>query len=204
MRSVEQESETGPGKGQANAVGFDFTIDLGGGCYAIGKDPGGGNIQPVMVERDEKPGWRLDKGTHWDIKLTVDSGAVTLVVPTNLIPGAPYRETEKSRSGLHYRVANRGRIPNRGEMVIEGKVAGTQPIKLLGQVTDVEKPLLSTKEIVIAGNRIVHELNNDYIENLRSGKRVPIQNVGGENTITMSVKKPDPHKGFVGLVRRWI
>ena len=107
----------------------------------------------------------MDKGTHWDIQLTVDSGAVTSVVPTNLIPGALYRENEKSRSGLHYRVANGGRIPNRGEVIIEGEVGGNQPIKLLGQVTDVEKPLISTKEIVMAGNRIVHELNNDYIEN---------------------------------------
>ena len=89
-------------------------------------------------------------------------------------------------------------------MILEGKVAGNQSIKLLGQVTDVEKPLLSTKEIVMAGNRIVHELDNDYIENLRSGKRVPIQNVGGEYTITLRVPKAEPHKGFVGLVQRWI
>ena len=202
--SVEQESEPGSGNGQANAVDTDFTIDLGGGCYVVGKDTGDGNIHPVMVERDVKPGWRTNKGTHWDIQLAVESGAVTSVVPKNLIPGASYRENEKSRAGLHYRVANGGRIPNRGEVVIEGKVGSNQPIKLIGQVTDVEKPLMSTKEIVLAGNRVVHELNNDYIENLRSGKRVPIQNVGGEYTITVSVKKPDPRKGFVGLVRRWI
>ena len=156
-----------------------------------------------MTEGKVKPNWRVDEGDHWKVKMTVDSGAVTSVVPTNLVPGINYTETEKTRQGLHYRVANGGRIPNRGEVSIEGTTSEGQGIKLKGQVTDVEKPLISTKEIVLAGNRIVHELDNDYIENVKTGKRVHIDNVGGEYTITVKIPKPREKPTFAGLVKRW-
>ena len=47
----------------------------------MGKDAGSLDIHPVVVERKEKPGWRMDKGARWGLKLTVDSGAVTSVIP---------------------------------------------------------------------------------------------------------------------------
>ena len=167
-----------------------------------------------MKDKEHCPPWRKEEGEHWILKMIVDSGAVTSVVPTNLIPGAIYRETEKSKAGLHYRVANGARIPNRGELDIIGKTATGIDIKLKGQVTDVDKPLLSTKEIVMAGNRIVHELNNDYIENIKTGKRIPIDNQGGEYTVQIRVAKAgsktyaevvsDTKKGFIGQVGKLI
>ena len=72
-----------------------------------------------------------------------------------------------------------------------------------GQVTDVEKPLISAKEIVLAGNRIVHELNNDYIQNVKTDRKVKINNTGGEYSVTVSVPKVDPKPTFAGLVKRW-
>ena len=76
-------------------------------------------------------------------------------------------------------------------------------------MTDVDKPLLSTKEIVMAGNRIVHEMDNDYTQNLKTGKGVKIDNVGGEYTITLRVPKVEDKPKelvkptFAGLVKRW-
>ena len=94
-------------------------------------------------------------------------------------------------------------MPNRGEVAIEGTTAEGQGIKLKVQVADVEKPLISTKAIVLAGNRIVQELNNDYIENVKTGKRVRIDNVGGEYTITVQIPKVREKPTFSGLVKRW-
>lgn len=60
-----------------------------------------------------------------------------------------------------------------------------------------------------AGNRIVHELDNDYIENLKTRRKVKIDNDGGEYTITVSVSnvgsKPKElaKPAFVRLVKRW-
>ena len=53
------------------------------------------------------------------------------------------------------------------------------------------KPLLSTKEIVVAGNRIVRELNNDYIENVKAEQRIKIDNEGGEYTLQVNIAKPN-------------
>ena len=207
VKSVEEGAGTkeDASKGKAEGtcvVSEDYTIDLGGGCYCVRCDDEG-YLQPVMSESRVKPAWRVGEGSHWKVKMIVDSGAVTSVVPTNLVPGINYTETEKTRQGLHYRVANGGRVPNRGEVAIEGTTAEGQGIKLKGQVTDVEKPFISTKEIVLAGNRIVHELNNDYIENVRTGKRVRIDNVGGEYTITVQIPKAREKPTFAGLVERW-
>ena len=89
-----------------------------------------GWLQPVMIESKVKPTWRTDAGKRWKVKMTVGSGAVTPVVPTNLVPGIKYQETEKTRQGPHYRVANGGRIPNRGEVAIKGVTPEGQGIKL--------------------------------------------------------------------------
>lgn len=69
-----------------------------------------------MTEVQNVSLWRTDAGDHWKVKMIVDSGATTSVVPPHLIPGASYEETDKTRRG-------------RG-------------ITLKGQVTDVEKPLI--------------------------------------------------------------
>ena len=55
----------------------------------------------------------------------------------------------------------------------------------------------------MAGNRIVRELNNDYIQNVKTGRKVKINNTGGEYSITVSVPKVDPKPTFAGLVKMW-
>ena len=57
----------------------------------------------------------LYKNKHWRlIELLVDSGAVDNVASPNLFPEYSIRQSEGSKKGLHYVIANNGSIPNVG------------------------------------------------------------------------------------------
>ena len=51
--------------------------------------------------------------------------------------------------------------------------------QMAAQVAEVKKALLSVAKIVQAGNRVVFEDNNNFIENTTSGKRIPIEQKNG-------------------------
>ena len=60
--------------------------------------------------------------------------------------------------------------------------------EVTAQVCDVSKALLSVKRVVAAGNRVVFEPEQAYIEDVATGKRLQMQNNGGMYTLKMWVK----------------
>ena len=65
--------------------------------------------------------WLRESENEYEIDLTIDSGAVTTIAPTNALPGQKPRETEASRRGVEYRVANGQSIKNEGELTLKGQ-----------------------------------------------------------------------------------
>ena len=65
--------------------------------------------------------WFRDKGEVYEIDLTIDSGAVATIAPNGTLPGEKPRETEASRRGMSYMVANGAAIVNKGEITLMGK-----------------------------------------------------------------------------------
>ena len=56
--------------------------------------------------------WFRNTEGGYEIDLTIDSGAVATITPVGTIPNEVPRETEASRRGLSYMVANGAAIRN--------------------------------------------------------------------------------------------
>ena len=54
-------------------------------------------------------------------------------------------------------------------------------------MADVERPLISTADLTAAGNRVIIEGSEGYIENIKTGKRIVL-----------------PRRGNVYILRMWI
>ena len=68
------------------------------------------------------------------VTVTVDSGAVDHVGPKHIAAAFETKESEKSKRGFKYQVANGIEIPNEGEKWISGYGEDWQPVKFTMQV----------------------------------------------------------------------
>ena len=89
--------------------------------------------------------------------MTVDSGAVDHVGPKHIAEAFEIRESDKSRRGFNYQVANGIEIPNQGEKWISGYGEDWQPVRFTMQVAPVKKVLGSVAKICGAGNKVVFD-----------------------------------------------
>ena len=89
--------------------------------------------------------------------VTVDSGAADHVSNKEIEKGIEVRETEASKKGMSYRVANGETIPNRGEKVLRGVTDTGKNIGFTAQITDVTKALCSVGKMTDSGNRVVFD-----------------------------------------------
>ena len=101
---------------------------------------------------------------------------------------------------MAYSSASGHKLPNLGEVKVQGEVedpsAGAEGgIELTMQVAQVRNPLASVKKMCAAGNRVVFEQKQSYVENLKSGARIPIvsQNGSYHVMLTVPVEKGDEH-----------
>ena len=138
-------------------------------------------IEPESVNAVYDGGWQ-------ELVLTVDSGASETVMSADTLPGVPIREGLASKRGVEYEVANGTRIPNEGEKEFKACMqdGGTRTIK--AQICDVNKPLLSVKRIVDAGNRVVFDPNGSYIQDCSTGESMELGIQGGMYTLKVWVK----------------
>lgn len=132
-----------------------------------------------------RDGTSMSKKGRW-VEAVVDSGAVASVAKRGTFPGK-ITASPMSRAKKGYKSASRHKIPNEGQQKIrfgtqEGHTCG---IKI--QVADVERPLISTADLTAAGNRVIIEGSEGYIENIKTGKRIVL-----------------PRRGNVYILRMWI
>ena len=124
------------------------------------------------------------------IKLTVDSGACDHVIPPHLVSQPINKNTSAVRSGLAYSSASGHRLPNLGEVKVQGEVADAPNdggIELTMQVAQVKNPLASVKKMCAAGNRVVFEPTDSYVEHIQTGARVPIISKDGSYHVMLNV-----------------
>jgi hypothetical protein len=82
-------------------------------------------------------------------------------------------------------------IPNLGEKrflaVPDG--GGGSLRKMKAQVCEVNKPLMSVKRILQAGNRVIFDTEGSYIEDKETGEIMPLREEGGMFMLKLWVKK---------------
>jgi hypothetical protein len=121
------------------------------------------------------------------LEVIVDSGAVDHVIPEKELPGIPTMATEVSKKGMYYVAANGGKIYNKGIKIIEGETENGINACMKFQVAGVTKALGSVKKICEAGNRVVFEDGNSYIEDKKSGTRTKIKEENGRYVMELFI-----------------
>ena len=109
-----------------------------------------------------------------EIEVTVDSGACETVMPADLCTGISIMQSTTSH-GAEYEVANGESIPNLGErrcllMTLGSKAAK----KIVFQVADVHKPLLSISRCADMGYNCHLGKEGGYMEDTITGERIPL------------------------------
>ena len=125
--------------------------------------------------------------------MTVDSGACETVMPRDMCQGIAIFQSQQQREGAEYEVANGETIPNLGErrcllMTLGSAVAK----KIVFQIADVHKPLLSISRCADMGYQCHLEQSGGYLEDTVTGERIPLSRK--DNLYTMKAwVRADPN-----------
>ena len=85
---------------------------------------------------------------EWEeVIMTIDSGASETVIPSKKLSHIPTMPSEGSKAGVLYDVANGETAPNEGEKGFVGQTEDGKLKRVLAQVCDVNKGLMSVKKM---------------------------------------------------------
>ena len=129
------------------------------------------------------------------IKVTIDSGAEDSVWPTNYVEDwKNVAETEQSRLGKGFVVANGSRIENNGCLKVMFKNKEEEKKGMAFHVTDVKKPLAAVCKIVEKGNRVCFgpKPEDCYIMNLITQERTMMRREKGQYVIEFEYEEVKP------------
>ena len=131
-----------------------------------------------------------------EIEITVDSGACETVMPANLCQAISIFQSSTSH-GAEYEVANGATIPNLGERrCLMMTVGSTAAKRIVFQVADVHKPLLSISRCADMGFRCHLGKEGGYMEDTVTGETIPL--LRRENLYVMKAwVKQEPATGGV-------
>ena len=115
--------------------------------------------------------------------------ATETVISRKCLSSVEVREGAAFRRGVKYEVANGVRIPNLGEKTFRGVSAEGVTRSITAQVCDVNKGLLSVKKVTAAGNRVVFGDNEAYIEDMTTGDKMWLEQVGGMYALKLWVRR---------------
>ena len=142
----------------------------------------------------KKPdGWR-------EVVAVVDSGAEETVAPPGFLPG-PVAESPMQRAGGRYRAANGARIPNLGQQHTAFYTPEGQRCSLMFQVAGVERPLVSVSQLVKTGHRVEFGTAEGAIVNLKTGRKIRLQRVGGVYMLRMRFRVEKADRQSAGFSR---
>ena len=114
-----------------------------------------------------------------EIEVTIDSGACDIVMPLSMCSEIPIQESERQREGMEYEVANGETIPNEGERrCLLMTIGAHAPKKIVFQVAEVHKPLLSITRVSDAGYECHLNKVGGYLLDTYTGEKVPITRKG--------------------------
>ena len=134
-----------------------------------------------------------------EIEITVDSGACDTVLPSKMLAGVPLEETEASRKGEEYEVANGHVIYNEGmkRCIMMTKGSAT-PKGIIFQVSDVHKPLMSVGSMADAGFECLLGKAGGFLRDEDSGEMIPLMRRGNLYHFKAWVRSADNIPPFGG------
>jgi hypothetical protein len=155
-------------------------------------------LAPVRSDQNTKI---VGGRTYKRISGLVDSGAVDSVTNDKTAPWIPIQQTEASRSGMKYTVADGRTVPNRGQQKFCGTTEDGLPIDMGIQITDVCKTLFSVRKIKEAGNIVIFGAEEgDMIINKRSGSRTKIEDNGKDYQLSIWMEVPKEAAAKLGAL----
>ncbi len=168
-------------------------------------------IEPMLGDINEveglEPTWRSKTAKGYKIKLVMDSGCITTIVPPKAIPGMKVAKTKDT--GKNYRVANGELVPNEGATKLIGETIDGDGMAITAQVVKVTKPLASANEIVDVDHWIVMHKKGGIIKKLgeeaqkeimriiesQKGSAVPIERENNQFVMEMIVPDQEESHG---------
>ena len=105
-----------------------------------------------------------------------------------MLDSVELKDGPTKKRGVEYEVANGVRIPNLGEKKFIGTSNEGISRQIVAQVCDVNKPLLSVKKMVNAGNRVVFDRAGSYIEDPETGEIMHMEEKQGMYVLRLWAK----------------
>ena len=124
-----------------------------------------------------------------EVEVTVDSGACDTVIPPEEYEDIPTVESEQSKQGFEYEVANGDTIPNLGEkrclmMTERSRI----PKRIDFQVADVHKPLLAVSRAADMGYETRLGKQGGCLLDTVTGEAIPIRRKGNLYVMRVWIK----------------
>ena len=148
-----------------------------------------GTLSPLLAIEPEGVNTFQEEGGWEAIEMAVDSGATETVVSDEMLTSVRIKESVGSKRGVEYEVANGIRIPNMGQKKFVGVSDEGTTRTITAQVCDVNKPLLSVKKVMSAGNRVVFDDEGSFIEDKATKERMWLTEQHGMFMLKMWVQK---------------
>ena len=150
-----------------------------------------GGIAGSLEAVDSTASHRWDRANR-TITFGVDSGACVTAVPTDHLAVRGYRVWSDGQKNRTYTAASGKSIRDEGARVLQTRADGPEgPRRLRTRCAKVRRPLLSVKEIVRVGNRVVFDLEGSYTEDKHSGRRQYFRDVPGGWDLTLDLEAPE-------------
>ena len=132
-----------------------------------------------------------------EIEVTVDSGACDTVMPAAMCGHISISQTEDSRRGVEYEVANGETIPNLGERhcLLMSENSNVMK-KIVFQCADIHKPLLSVSRCADLGYQCILDDHGGMLKDKVTGEEIPLHRRGNLYVMRAWVRQDKP-AGFV-------
>ena len=144
-------------------------------------------LRPAALNSIGEDGWE-------EIEMAVDSGASETVVGEDMVVTANLKESEGSRTGVEYKVANGESIPNLGEKKFLAVSRENVRQVIRAQVCSVQQGLLSVKKMLEVGHRVVFDPTGSYIEDVNTHEKMRLKERNGMFFLALWTK--NTNRGF--------
>ena len=123
------------------------------------------------------------------MELCADTGACDNVMPKEMLSHVQTVESEQSKAGVLYEVANKQTIPNLGERrLLMWPETSEEPKKITMQVADVHKALLSLSRCADMGYESRFGKFAGALIDSQTGEVIPLQRKGNLYVLKVWVK----------------
>ena len=153
----------------------------------------------VAADMSLSPLGAKDSGDGWvEIEITIDSGACDTVLPTAWCSHISILQSEDSRRGVEYEVANGETIPNLGERhcLLMSENSNIMK-KIVFQTADIHKPLLSVSRCADLGYKCTLDVDGGELVDKVTGESIPIHRRGNLYVMRAWVRQDKTVAGFV-------